>query len=146
MKIKWNWGTKLALWIVVFVLAILFLVYLTFKNDIILVEKDYYPKGLQYQARMDEMANAKSENAVFQILQNQDELIIAFPDVRLDSGNLLFFRPSDSRMDRNFKIRQTDSNHVQLPIRQFTKGKYILKSEWIYQGKKYYSEKIIFIK
>jgi hypothetical protein len=146
MKINWNWGTKLALWIVVFVLAILFLVFLTFRNDIILVEKDYYPKGLQYQTRLDEMANAKSENAVFQILQNQNELIIAFPDVMIDSGNLLFFRPSDSKMDRNFKVSQSDSNAVHLPLQQFTKGKYILKSQWSYQGKNFYTEKVIFIK
>ncbi len=46
MKIKWNWGTKITIAIILFVSMILGFVYTATQNPIILVEKDYYPKGL----------------------------------------------------------------------------------------------------
>ncbi|MBU3926534.1 MAG: FixH family protein [Bacteroidetes bacterium] len=146
MKTKWNWGTKLALWTIAFMSFLIILVYMTFKNDIILVEKDYYPKGIQYQTRIDEMANARLENVTFSVSQNETELVVYFPGLVVDSGTLFFFRPSDNNMDRVYHFSQSDSNQMHLPIQQFSKGKYLLKSQWSFQGKKFYIEKPIYIK
>ena len=57
-KIKWNWGTKLVIAIILFMGFIFVLVYLSTQNTIDLVERDYYPKGLKYQNRIEEIKNA----------------------------------------------------------------------------------------
>ena len=68
--IKWNWGTKLALWIIAFVLFILSLVYMSLGYDVNLVEKDYYPKGLVYQQRIEAINNANEAGSSVNIIQN----------------------------------------------------------------------------
>lgn len=146
MKIKWNWGTKLALWIMAFIVFMLGLVTIAVRNSINLVEKDYYPKGLVYQNRIDEMENTKLEHITFLVDQNDQELIISFPNIVVDSGTLFFFRPSDGDLDRTVAFNQADSNEKRLPINQFAKGKYILKAQWNSNNKGYYLEKVIFIK
>lgn len=146
MKIKWNWGTKLALWITAFILFMLGLVFMTLMNDVTLVEKDYYPKGLDYQTRINEMKNARLENATFTITQMDNEIEIAFPDVKADSGQIIFFRPSDNSMDRVVSFDDSDNGIKHLDIHDFHKGKYVLKISWKHGDKKYYVEQVALIK
>ncbi len=146
MNIKWNWGTKLALWIITFILFMLGLVFMTFKNDITLVEKDYYPKGLDYQTRINEMENARTENAQFKIKQGESELSILFPGVVADSGHITFFRPSDNSLDRVITFTPEDEGEKHMDINDFQKGKYIMKIKWKSKDKAYYVEQVLFIK
>jgi len=146
MKIKWNWGTKLALWITAFILFMLGLVFMTLMNDVTLVEKDYYPKGLDYQTRINEMENARLENAVFIVTQKENEIEITFPDVKADSGEINFFRPSDNTMDRVVSFDDSDNGIKHLDISDFHKGKYILKIKWKKGDTAYYLEQVAFIK
>jgi len=144
MKTKWNWGTKLVVWIIVFVLFILTLVFLSLGYDVNLVEKDYYPKGLKYQTRIDAIENANKLGVRFLIDQSEDDLYINIPDIQLDSGLITFFRPSDGSFDRAYKF--SNSQQFRIPLSDFTNGKYILKINWWNDNKEYYIEQITNIK
>ena len=146
MKTKWNWGTKLAIWIIVFILFILTLVYMSFSYDIGLVEKDYYPKGLKYQSRIDAINNAKNIDVVFNISQEGENVIIEMPDVQVKDGTITFFRPSDNSFDRVFSWDLDEDNNIKLPVRELTEGKYIVKFNWKHEDKEYYVEQIYFVK
>ena len=143
MNIKWNWGTKLALWITVFILFMLGLVFMTILNDITLVEKDYYPKGLDYQNRIDEMENARLEKVSFTVKQLENEIEIHFSNVKADSGTINFFRPSNNQMDRIIHFNNTDNGVKHLDINDFHKGKYIMKISWKNGNKNYYLEQVM---
>ena len=146
MKYKWNWGTKLAIWIIAFILFMITLVVFTFINDTMLVEKDYYPKGLEYQNRIEETNRAFKAGAVFDATQGNENLTIQLTHIQSDSGNIVFFRPSDNGLDLSFDLSDIEDSTLIIPLNRLKKGKYILKNQWYHQGNGYYLEKIIFVK
>ena len=146
MNIKWNWGTKLAIWIVAFIVFMLTLVYMTTTTKVNLVEADYYPKGLKYQTRIDAIENANNINAVFGVIQNENDITIILPDIEVDSGSILFFRPSGNLLDRTYDLIVNDEKKLIVPKSDFSRGKYILKTNWYNKDTEYYVEQSFFVK
>lgn len=146
MKIEWNWGTKLLIWIIAFILFILGLVFMTTKSDVNLVEKDYYPKGLVYQQRIDAIENAKEINAVFKTIQNTSTITLNIPDIQIDEGAVTFFRPSGNSLDRVYDFVINKERIMTFPKSDLKKGKYLLKINWNHENKEYYVEQVLFVK
>lgn len=146
MKIEWNWGTKLLIWIIAFILFILGLVFMTTKSDVNLVEKDYYPKGLVYQQRIDAIENAKEINAVFKTIQNTSTITLNIPDIQIDEGAVTFFRPSGNSLDRVYDFVINKEKIMTFPKSDLKKGKYLLKINWNHENKEYYVEQVLFVK
>lgn len=144
MNIKWNWGTKLTLWIIVFMLFIFVLVFFSFKNTILLVEKDYYPKGLKFQDRIDEKNNAYALKDQFQLQQMDKYVVLSFPEIHPDTGTVVFYRHNDNLLDQIIAIKPDTSGKMYFPITDFKKGKYLLKIHWFEKGKGYFVEKQFF--
>ena len=144
MKIKWNWGTGITLFIILFVSFILFRVYLTLQNPVDLVEKDYYPKGLAFQDRIDEVNNANSVKDKFVIEQTERGVIVHLPTMHPDTGSLHVFRPSDEDMDILLQLHPDSTMAIRFDTKQFHRGKYIMKLYWEELGNRYYLEKNFF--
>lgn len=140
-KIKWNWGTKLVIAIVIFMSFIFVLVYKSVNNEILLVEKDYYPKGLKYQDRLDEIENARPIAQQLKIYQETDNLVVAFPEIHPDTGSIYFFRPSNSELDLRYKLSPESDFTMSFPKSNFQKGKYVLKISWVENDSSFYLEK-----
>jgi hypothetical protein len=146
MKIKWNWGTKLTIAIILFMGFILTLVYLTTKNNIILVEKDYYPKGLAYQQRINSMRNAEPFRSKMELKQQANQILLKIPGAYPDSGSITFYRPNqEKRLDKVIPFEQGKEIEKHFDKSSFLKGIYVLKMEWWEKGKSYYIEEKIFI-
>ena len=138
---KWNWGTKLLIAIIVFMGFIFVLVYLSTQNDIYLVEKDYYPKGLKYQDRIDEIANARPLINQFRIIQFEHDVMVSLPPMQPDTGTILFFRPSGTHHDRLYQIAPDSNYSMRFPKSDFLKGKYVIRVYWRENEKGYFIEK-----
>ena len=141
MKIKWNWGTKLTIAIILFMTLVLSFVYRSTLYQIDLVEKDYYPKGLKYQERIDEITNARVFKNQVRAYQDSDAVIVTFPEINPDTGTITFYRPSDIHLDRIYEINTDSLNRMSFPKSEFKKGKYYLKIYWEENGKAFYVEK-----
>ncbi len=146
MKTKWNWGTKLVIWIIAFIVFMLSLVYMTTTSEVNLVERDYYPKGQKYQTRIDAIENANYLNVVFTTSQDGNNIIINLPDIQVDSGLILFFRPSGNSLDRTYDLVINNEKKMILPRDDFEHGKYIMKINWDHKDKEYYVEQTFFVK
>lgn len=146
MKIKWNWGTGITLAIVIYMLSIVYRVYLTTKSPVDLVEKDYYPKGLAFQNRIDEMENAALYHKSLKVEQLQEEVVFHFPVMHPDSSHLQIFRPSSDTLDIVSQVKPDSTMAMHFPARQFKRGKYIIKLFWKEKGVGYYLEKNFFFK
>ncbi len=144
MNIKWNWGTKLTLFIILFMGFIFVLVYYTTQNRIILVEKDYYPKGMKFQDRIDERNNALHLKDSFQIVQNKDFVVVSFPEINPDTGTVVFFRHNNSQLDQTIKIKTDNDSKMYFSVNDFEKGKYLVKFHWFEKKKGFYVEKSFF--
>ncbi len=146
MKIKWNWGTKLTIAIILFMSFILALVYLTTKNSIILVEKDYYPQGLKYQQRIEKIKNARKFRDSLKIKIDKRNVKLMISGVKPDSGNVVFYRPDQEKEeDRVFNFDSGKQIKYSYPLKYFRKGIYVLKITWWDEWKGYYLEEKIFI-
>jgi len=146
MKIKWNWGTKITIAIILFVSMILGFVYTATQNRIILVEKDYYPKGLVYQSRIDEIKNAASFRDSLVFKQSKGRLFLKIPNTSPDSGNITFYRPNEEKaLDIVQPVSTNAPIDVVFPKKHFKMGFYILKISWWQNGKGYYIEKKVFL-
>lgn len=139
-----NWGKGISIAIILFSGFILFLVITCMRQtDINLVSEDYYEQEISYQQVIDKLNNAS-------MLPHQ-------PDVRDDAsgvwidfsklsnyqnitGNMVFFRPSDPKLDRSISI-SLDSDGRQLIQKQNLQyGKWICKLSWQNGGTEYYTE------
>ncbi len=146
MNIKWNWGTKITIAIILFVSMILGFVYTATQNPIILVEKDYYPKGLQYQSQIDKIKNAAPYKSGLVFKQDKGQFFLKIPETSPDSGTITFYRPNEEKaLDIVEPVPANKSIDVTFPKEHFKMGFYILKILWWQNGKGYFIEKKVFL-
>ncbi len=146
MRIKWNWGTKLTIAIILFMSFILVLVYFTTQHRIILVEKDYYPKGLAYQKRIESIKNAKKFRDLVKIRIDKKNVNVYIPNTLPDSGSITFYRPDQEKSeDVVLKLKKGKSLNYSYPVKKLRKGIYVLKINWYEGGEGYFIEEKIFL-
>jgi len=136
---KINWGTGIFIFLIVFLLACAAFIIFAFNQDVNLVYKDYYEKGVDYSEQMDvEARSAKFKNALSISIENE-YLILELDDdlsTRIDSGNILLYRPSSSKKDISFQIEKAVKK-INIPKTDLIYGRYILKFFWYSEGLKY---------
>ena len=140
MKIKFNWGTGIFIFITLFLLTNAFVIYKSFQQRNDLVEEEYYPQGLEYQKQIDRFANANALIGKIKITEEAGELIISYPSEFKDKtvkGLVIFFRPSDEKADFQDSISFDKAMIQKIPVQNMVKGKYVAKFFWVMQGKEY---------
>jgi hypothetical protein len=149
MKIKWNWGTKLFIWTALFMLVLMTFVFLSTKQTFFLVEKDYYPKGLEYQQKIDKMNNTSQLEEKIKVDNNMTFILLTFPKIMQPEniqGTIVFYRPSDGDKDIGVAINPDSLSHQSIPTDDLIAGKYIIQFDYSYKGVDYYQEETLFIK
>lgn len=137
---KWNWGTKIALFYSSFVAFILFMVLLSANEHYDLVTEDYYAAEINYQKTIDSKSRADKLNTSLFASIEKGHVVIHFPHKGYSiSGEINCFRPSDESKDFKLSI-QTEDNSYSIPIKRFIKGKYLLKVDWEVDQVNYYHE------
>lgn len=143
MRIKFNWGTGIFIFIALFLLACGFVIFKSFQQRNDLVSEEYYPQGLEYQKQIDRFAKANALSGQISISEDPQALIITYPnelkgkDVK---GEVVFFRPSDENADFKDSIRFDSAMVQQIPLQKFINGKYVAKFLWTMDGKEYANE------
>ena len=144
-----NWGIKITALYIGFVGLILTLVIISMNQKVDLVSKDYYSQEIKYQDRIDATQNANEATKQITFTRADKKIIFDYePNILCKdfSGEIYFFRPSDS--DKDWKIKMNpDVDGVQIiDVSSLTHGMYKLQISWLSSGKKYYKEDVVFIK
>ena len=142
---NFHWGHGITIFYIIFVIAIVTVLFASFGVDRTLVVEDYYAKDLAYQEQYDKMQNAIQANEsklVVNILGEQElvELIVE-TDAPIQ-GKVAFYRPSDKTQDFSVDFISAKSTYSTASL---LKGKWILKVEWNEGSKSYYQERQIYI-
>jgi len=143
---KFNWGTGIATFIGLFLIGMGVLIYASLQQRFDLVEQEYYPQGLEYQKQIDKMANTAALSGKLKLEQNENELLVLFPDDMRNIpviGTIHIFRPSDENADFTDSIKLDSSLVHHILISRLVHGKYIAKISWEAEGKQYYAEESI---
>jgi hypothetical protein len=143
---KFNWGTGLAIWLIIFVIAIMTFVTFAFNQDVNLVNKEYYQKGVHYDDIRIEREKGKSQEEHFTINQEGENVVLSFDKDYFSTIKVLdvqFYRPSDRHQDKHLLF---ETNTLIVSKSDLIKGRYQLNISWEKEGEKYMLEKYFFLK
>ncbi len=143
-----NWGTKITLVYVGFVMLIVSLVFISATNKSELVAADYYEQELKFQDRIDAIKN-EQELAVtinYEVLTQFIALNYLTKEIKNDfKGEVLFFRPSDSKKDIEVPLKFDSEGKQMINKSLLSKGMYKMCVYWKNEGKHFYKEAMITI-
>lgn len=142
-----NWGTKILIIYVAFVMGIVFMVFKSSIQNTDLVTTDYYAKELKYQEKIDEAGRTAALSAPLEYSIKGNALTIVFPKDfagKQLAGEAVLYCPSDEKKDlrKNFSVKDES---LQMDIPSGSKGLYELHISWQDGGVTYYFEKKIII-
>lgn len=133
-----NWGTKIILGMVVFMLFIVTMVVYMFSRhgDDALVDENYYENGIRYNEEYDAKQNVLNDNATPLLRVTKEQIIINLKD----SANyeLKLLSPS---MRQNDLLRKgttnSENNLILIDRSDMLPGLKFLELKWISRGKHY---------
>lgn len=145
---KINWGTGIAIGIIVFVVISVTMTVIFMTQDVSLVSDNYYEKSLTYQDEIDKQSRTNLLDEQVKINFNEEIINILFPVEYLNkniSGEIYFYRPSDSKLDFKMPLDLNEEGNQMILIKDFEKGFWRVKLNWTMNGNGYYNERAITI-
>ncbi len=139
---KWNWGTKLVLWMAAFMTLIIVFAVLMINEEVNLVTADYYPKGQTHQEQIDRRHNADKLSDQIKVIKNNGQLELQFPidvDYKSVSGEVQLYHVMDDKLDQFIAIKLDENRKMYIDVQNLM-GRYILKINWKNLDTSYYSE------
>lgn len=146
---KLGWATRITILYLSFVTLIITLVAKSMSQRMDLVVPDYYEEELKFQRKIEKINNTKSLQSPLRWEVYKNTVNIIFPHEFANehiSGQITFFRPSDSRQDKIINLQPSKNNIHTVDISGFKKGLYNLQIDWNYKQTEYYNEGVINIK
>lgn len=141
-----SWGKRIFILYTCFAAMIVTLVVMSYGKKVDLVSKDYYAEELNYQARINAINNLNTAGKLT-IENNSSNIRIALPEFfngKNIEGTVHFFRPSDSSLDKLYKLKAAQPFEVRAA--ELKPGVYLVKVEFSSEGKSYFGEQGITIK
>lgn len=145
-----SWPVSIFVFYGLFVIALLFAVFITLNNGMEMVTSNYYEKTLKYEDQITRIknTNALPEQPDISFNKNKTVLVLAMPEIggnRSFTGEISFFRPSNSHMDKRIALKCDDRGEQLISLSNLEKGKWKIQILWGDGQKEYYFEKVIII-
>jgi hypothetical protein len=140
-----NWGAKITIVFISFILLIGFLVYESVHTKIDLVSNEYYKDELHFQQQINGTNNANAISAV-QVIPTDSLITIIFPKEVQHSnihGEAWFYCKTNADYDKKLAIAANENGIMKVSKNDLFKTNYILKLKWMANNTNYYSEKNI---
>jgi hypothetical protein len=142
-----NWGTKILIVYIAFVLGIVFMVFKSSMQNTDLVTTDYYAKELKYQEKIDEISRANALSSPVQYSIQGSQLSVNFPvemKGKKTDATVQLYCVADKAKDIVKEIKGINQSfHFSIPGQN--KGLHILKINWVTDQVNYYSEQKLMI-
>ena len=148
MKIKINWGTGIVIAFVIFMGGTISTAVFLMNKDVNLVADDYYDQEINYQQHIDRMERTSQLEEKQIIFFDGSTVKITIPKVLVSkrlSGEIYFYRPSDSNSDIKIPLVPDSLGVHIIPVKSLEKGYWRIKVSWLSNGKDYFSEDRILI-
>lgn len=124
-----NWGVKIFLTLLVFVIvAVSTGIYMVSNDHDSLVEEDYYEKGLEYDSTYNHKTNVSELDLQPELKVDSGFLIIKFKEAK-NNGKLVLRRESDSSQDLNLPF-STENSVFRLPVSNLSDGRWNIQIDW----------------
>lgn len=132
---KLNWGTKLVVAAALFMAFIIVLSVKMIKQDVVLVENDYYEKGEAYQSTIDANKGADSLLKVTVVINNtHDNQTLHIENTqhkKIHTAYIQFYCLANKAFDKRMPIDlNNETNDFYIDLNTFEKGNWIAKIIW----------------
>lgn len=137
-----NWGTKIVLGMVTFMLFIVCMVVYMFHmhGRDALIEENYYEKGINYNAEYNAKQNVIADDAAPKISITESQIIIELKEPA--KYDLVIMRPSNSLEDVKIKGNTSgNANLILVDKVKMAKGMWFLNLQWHAGNKEYLYKK-----
>ncbi|GAB4230192.1 MAG: hypothetical protein Tsb0034_01980 [Ekhidna sp.] len=139
-----NWGNRIVLAFALFAAFIGYMVVRAFQEDFDLVAEDYYAQEINYQKKLNKLANAADEEKEVVVKQSGQVIHLTFPDKEA-SGSIHFYHPSRKIFDRTFDIDLGDGGVQTIDRSDLVGGSYRVNINWVSEGTDYFQQSSIYI-
>jgi hypothetical protein len=143
-----NWGHKIAVLYISFVVLILTMVFLANKEKVDLVTSDYYEQELRFQDKINAGNNAKNLTTPINFETKNRILHLIYPKEMLGktiSGDITLYRPSDAALDYKTTININADGGQTISSLTFKRGLYKMQFSWRMDNLDYYIEEPVFM-
>lgn len=139
-----NWGTKIVIAFIIFIIATLSVVIFFMSQKVDVVTENYYEKELKYQEQINRIARTKALKDTIKVINDNKVIFVKFPNIpdrnAGDKNFILLYRPSDKTKDVKIPV-VTDTNNTQsVSIERIEKGYWKIQINWTSSGSEYYHE------
>jgi hypothetical protein len=145
---KISWGTGVLIGIIVFVVISITMTVIFMTQDVSLVSDNYYEKSLGYQEEIDKQSRTNSLDEQVKINFNGEVINISFPVEYVNkniAGEIYFYRPSNSKLDFKLPLELNEEGNQLILVKNFEKGFWRIKLNWVMERNVYYNERAITI-
>lgn len=146
---KFNWGTGLVIFFVIFISTLFFVLYKSTQYDNALVIDDYYEEDINYQSHYDKKQNTADlpEKVKVHYDAKAQTAVIIFPldTIHPPKGNIWLYNPVQKSQDQNRPFQVDDKMSFTLPLNDLSPGRWKLKMDWTQGEKDYYTEEELLI-
>ena len=145
-----SWPYGIALFYGLFVLAMLGAWYFSTFHTPDMVEDNYYEQSIRYQEKIDQMNNARSleKEPLLTFETARRRFIVKMPASftgKSINGTILFFRPSDSKLDFRVDLSLDENLEQVVDLPNIYPGRWEVRLSWSDGNTRYYLEKIIVV-
>jgi len=148
MKIKFNFGTGIFLFMALFMTALIVFVIFAHRQDVNLVHDNYYEKGVDHNRQMQIAERSAVFYDAIEISDDGNFVRITFPAgiaPTIQNGNVTFFRPSDHLKDIREELTLRGNVFIS-PKEKLIPGRYVVKIAWQINGLDYEVDKPFTVK
>jgi hypothetical protein len=144
MRIRWHWGTGMALAYTAFALSTLGFVVFAMSRPATLVSVEYYRQALAHDRRLEAEANARALGPALDVHLSADRtrVVLQLPGEHspVARGTVTLYRPSDPSADRVVPLSLDANGAQRIPLEGLPTGRWRLLLEWSAEGRPYYVE------
>lgn len=141
----WPWGIIFAFIVFFCGIATVLIIASTHRDS--LVSDNYYEQELKFQGQIDSSARAQKNGASLMFDAAVGRVTVTLPVAQLAqkiSGTINFYRPSESKLDREFSLAPDADGIQTLDVSRLAAGNWLVRLAWRVGGEDYYlAEKII---
>ncbi|HMN33325.1 MAG: FixH family protein [Chitinophagaceae bacterium] len=138
-----NWGYKILTVVILFLVGMLSMVYVAFKQTNEMIDENYYEKELVYQQIIQAKENLHKYSTECVIQKENENLVIKLPieiGAELQSGTINFIKMSESDEDKKVHLNTNAEGSQIIDCSSFAKGEYLYRINWSHSNQDFFQE------
>jgi hypothetical protein len=143
-----NWGYKILMVIILFISAMMGMVYIASQQKNEMIDEHYYEKELAYQGLIDAKNNLASVSKEPLLSQTAQAIEIRLPTSLFENiteNTIEFLRPDDQTKDLKMVLLTDSTGKQTIQKTNFHRGMYKVRIKWSKDNKLYYKEDNLFV-